>query len=840
MRRTSPAFVVVATLAIPAGGCLGRETGTRPASPPPAPAPARDAGRTEPPPSPDTRDARSPASPSGGAEGRGRDRERLIYELDSQDPNRVYFAAISLLSEWSAAPDDPTAIRAIAARLQGSRPEQQRTLVKAIGHFTTYPGPSEQAKLRAVKDLVPLLEPFLGHQDRDLRRDAIDALATLDALAADDPASDEVDALIRRTLGAGSKHTAPLEAQLDAVRLIGRKPPKKAVPRLIDVIERFPRSTEVQAVAYEELYGVTGIDFHRDLFAAKRWWEKNRERRPEDWYRERFKKFEEEIARKNRAYRDLWAERVRSLGNDPKVFSYLKDSLLGPVGAECPQVRAEAAEKLAAIGRPEAFDALVEALGNEKDPEATRSILAAIATMATTPPAEDPEALARALRAITPLLTGVERDVRLAAIEAIAALGLDDGVRSLVERLQGKDRDPETAAAVLKALARIGARSSPRVTAEINRFLRAELDREPLDPLREPRLFAECARALSALAERKEIPPASDEAIKALENLRDLLRYKYEDPTNPVSVNTRQLAALALGKLGLRAGLPYLYDRLSEKNEPDESVAQYAAAAIGEIASGPDCAGEERARALARLREAFDARRDPKTKDALFKALLAIVKADSGTALSTFEDLAEKLAQGGDPARVAKLLECLPERPAAGQEARYYALREKQARAYEAAKDYKSAIDVWNDLAARDPRHRLALANALGLAGKYDDADRIYQDQLLRSTAPAEVQQAWVGRQGLIRKLIDAQDPAQAIARAKLMLAGQGALAPPPETVAAIRVLMDEALRIVPVEKAPADGERRPGTPLPGSLPGGQAGSGEGARLGPGPEERRR
>ncbi len=809
---------------------------------PAAPAPDAPAGAPERRPAADPRtDAPGPREPTGarapagdtatnggGANPRERPREigRLISELDSQDQNRVYFAAVSLLVDWTQTPADPTGLRAIAARLQGSRPEQQQTLVKAIGHYTTFPGASDEAKVRALDELVPLLEPFLGHTDERLRREAIDALAVLDSLLPEDPPNDPVDQLVRDILSPKPQRSPAPSPDLRraAVRLVGRKPPKKAVPRLIEVIERFPRVPAVKAAAFEELYGVTGIDFRRDLAAAQSWWEKNRERRPEEWYRERFRKFEEEVARGRRAHRDTWALYVRSFSaDDPRLYPALRDSLVGALGAENPLIRAEAAAQLAALGRPEAFDTLVEAVATEKEPEVTRAILAAIATAASTPPEESADAKLRAVRAVAPLAASIDNAVRIAAADAAAALGLEEGARPLVERLHAKDRDPDVVVAILKALARIGAKSNLRVLVEINTFLRAELERPADDPARDVRLLAEGALALSALAERKEIPPATEEALKASANLRDILRYKYDEPLSPEAVRGRQFAALALGKLGLRAALPVLQERLDDRIEPDESVARYAATAIGEIASTPDVPADERLAALAKLRDAFDVRRAASTREALFKAILAIVKSDPNVPLATLDELADKLAQAGDPARVAKLLEALPERPPAGGEPRWFALREKQARALEAAKEFAAAAEIWASLAARDPRYRMPLAGALVLAGKYDDGDRIYVD-LLQKAPPAEVPAIWAGRQALLRRLLEANDAEQARARARAMLAGQGPLAPPPDAASAIQRVVEEAGGSGAGgagERRP-EAERRPGAPLPGSVPAGE------------------
>lgn len=822
-RRPATVFArAIAALLAPAlAGCLT----TAQAPPPPAPkAGARLEGPVAPP------AARDP-SPAEEAQ-RKRRAERiqgLIRELDHQDQNRVYYAAVELLRMWTddlaQQPAERTppleempGLRAIAKLLGDGRVEQQRTLVKAIGQYVTFPGGNQADHLRATRLLVPLLAPFLAHADKDLRKDAIDSLAALDAIGPEENAPDAVDVLIVTSLDT-SRTPPPSPAEIQsAIRIIGRKPPKAAVPQLIRALERFPKQLEVRAAAYEELHEVTGYDF-RELARVKQWWELNSARRPEDWYRERLRQKEEESARRARIARDWWERYAKAISSDPKTYALLlRDSLLDPI----PQIRSESARQLAELGRPECFDALVEAVGMEKETEVLRAIFAAIAQMAQTPPEEDREARVRAARALAKHLIAVERDVRMGAVETIAAVGVDERIPDLIARLRLADRDAEVAAAILKALARIGARTRPDIVDEIVSFLEREWKRDPKDPLRDPRLFRECAAALSVLAEKKDIAPGSPEARRAVAALAPLLAHV--DPTTPVAVNTRQFAAIALGKVGHVSGLAPLYQRLVPEKEPDESVAQYAATAVGEIACA-DVPAEARREALATLRAAFDARREPQLKEACFKAIRAILKQDPGD-LTQFEQIAEKLATLGDHGRIAKLLESLPEKPPATTDALYLSLRERQARAYELGKDYKAAVEVWAKLAEKEPRFKLDHANALGLAARYDDADRIYEELLRKALSPTDAARVWARRPDLVRWSLEASDRAQATRLAQRMLAGTGPLSPPADARDAINRLLEQAPGATPVDGPELDREKKSGGTVPGGFPLGNGGFG--------------
>jgi HEAT repeat protein len=761
-------------------GCAAtpRET-QRPAAPP-----LRSGNRPEPPPAPNPPPPQQSTEPPAQDASRDRARRtaRLIQDLDNADSNRAYFAVVALLTDWTHDSSDRAGLDAIATRLRGSRPEQQRTLVKAVSQFTTLPGPSDAERHRAAHELVPLLAPFLGNQDANLRKEAIDALASIDAQWMDEHGHDEIEPLIKRNLDlARIPPPTSLEMQ-SAIRLIGRKPAKVAVPRLIEAAERFPSPIDVRAAAFDELHAVTGQDFRRNVTAAKEWWDRNRDRRPDEWYRERIVKTEEETTRARKAARDYWALYAKSLANDPALVPMLRDSLSAEK-TEIPQVRADAARQLAEVGSLDAFNALVDALATERDLDVVRQILDQIAYMARTPPDEPPEARVRASRAILPRTAEIEKDVRVAAINALAYLACDESVPTLIERLQAKDRDAEVAIAALQGLSRIGARTQPRVVAEIDRFLQREWKRDARDPQRDPRLFKECANALGNLAERHEVPAASPDARVARELLAQLLEC---DPAGgAVAAGTRQFAAFALGKLGMRESLLPLYRRLDEKVEPDEGVTQYAAKAIGEIASG-DLPAADRDRATAALILALKTRPEPEVKEATFEAVRAILKAEP-LSLGAMSYLADQLAAANDHARLVRLLKsCLPEKAPPGGEEVFGVLREK-------------------------------LANALALTGKWEEADRTYAEILKGAPAPADPMRIWAGRLALVRRLVvDAKDPAQASVIANRMLQGTGPLAPPADYAAALKRLVADTPGQTPVNAPPEKHDARPSAALPG------------------------
>jgi hypothetical protein len=782
-RRPHPAAAAALAWALILGGCRNAEPAPAPAAPRAQPLERLDAPMPP---------ANRPAPhPEMGDPTDARRTARLVAELDNADSNRAYFAAVTLLSEWAHAPAGRAGFQAIVSRLQpqgAARLDQQRTIIKAIGQFAAVPGPSDAEKLEAARSLVPLLAPFLGNADKDLRAATVDALAALDALQGDEQGPDEVDALITATLDP-AKNPPPTVLDIQsALRLIGRKPAQYAIPRLIDAIDRFSKRLDVKAVAFEELHSVTGQDFRRNLEKAKEWWARNRDRRPDEWYRERIAKTEELARVRGAVARDCWLLWVNTLRNDQTAYFTALRDWLNPEKCVVPEIRADAARLLAETGTIDAFGTLVDALQNEKDLDVVRQIIEQIRAMAEAAPEEPLEARVRAARAIIPRTSEIEKDVRTAAVSALAFLGVPEGIPPLVERLQSKDRDPDVAIAVLQALSRLGAKMQPRVVAEIDAFLKRELTRDAKDPLRDTRLLKESANALANMAGRKEIAPGSPEAKATQELLVQLL--EFDDGSGAAAASTRQVAALALGKLGARESLEKLYRRLDDKVEADDSVATYAARAIGDIASN-EVPPADRERAIAALRVAFDGRRESEARDAIFEALRTLLRTEPVN-LALVNDVADKLALSNDAARVARLLKAvLPEKAPAGAETLYATLREKYA-------------------------------NALGQTGKFDEADRIYAELLKGTPPPSAADQArlWEGRKTLIRRLIvDAKDAAQAASLAQRMLSGAGPLAPPPEYAAAIRRLLEQIPGTAPVN-APG-GADKAGSGGPVVVPGG-------------------
>jgi len=483
------------------------------------------------------------------------------------------------------------------------------------------------------------------------------------------------------------------------------------------------------------------------------------------------------------------------------LLAVLRESLLA---SETPQIRSEAARRLVDLAGPEAMEAVIQAVQQEKDIEVLRAVLEAIASR----PPEDRELRVRVARAVLPKVGDLERDVRLGAVNALGALKFEEAVPALLERLRVKDGDPDVVVAALEALPRIQAKNDPTVLAEINALLARELGRDPKDPLRDARILQGSANAIGLLARRgAQADPSLTE--KSIELLKPLLAY--DDPANAqAAAKTRQLAAIALGGLGLPVALRPLLQALEDK---DEGVASYAAAAAGDVASAPEATASDRELALKALVRAFDGGRSA-VKEAATDAIGDILKADVGN-LTMLADFAQKLHQSGDFARLARLLaKVLPEKPPERppQEAIYVTLRRYFAEALEGSKppDLRAANEHWAWLAGRDPQWLEPYARSLASLGKYEEADKALADALAKTPPPADPSALWHSRLALVGKLVEAKAPDRALALAQKMLepGSNPALEPPP----AVR---QELLRLraeLGAGPAPAAGGASPGS----------------------------
>jgi HEAT repeat protein len=719
--------------ALALGPALALVAGCTQPRPAPKPPPPLGTGR------PTTTMARTPAPD----EEQNRRRLRLASELDDPDGRVIYHAALELL-----AMRDRRAFQAVAERLRGTRLEQQRNIIDAIGRYpATVGAPNVPQSL--VKDLIPVLAPFLGHPEPELRKAAVDAFAALDALEPNDTADDPVAQFIARILDAPRDKGPSVAERVSAVRVIARKPPTIAVPALITALDRITLA-DVRDAIRKELYRVTGRSF-RSGADVRAWWEKNQDKTQDQWYQDRIERIEADATAAREAARREWKEKMAAIAGDPdRSYAALKDALLAN---EVPQIRTEAAKEILKTPRPEAYDVLVQALLAEQDVEVKRAIL--IDAVARQPPASA-ELRHRVAQKIVPLTNASEKDVRLAAVTALGELRSEVAVPALLERLVSKTPgDGEVQIAVLTALSRIGARAETpldgdrTVGGELNRFLAQELARPPNDPLRDLRMTEQVAGTIGGI-KYSDSSPEADRAVKLLVQI--VQSTDTQDPRG--SARARQVAVISLAALRRPAALRALTTALDDK---DEQVAAEAARAIGAIAGGRLASDRDRAATLTALAAVLDSPR-PTLKDAALDAIGEVLRA-TPQSLPLYRSVAEKLLQSKDYGRVVKLLKDLPARapaeapPAARQT--LATLRAWLAEAYENAQppDPKAALEIWRDLAQEDPeRYSERYADELG-ALPSEKADEVYADLIRRR--PADALHFWQARVALAKRFVD-------------------------------------------------------------------------------------
>jgi HEAT repeat protein len=181
--------------------------------------------------------------------------------------------------------------------------------------------------------------------------------------------------------------------------------------------------------------------------------------------------------------------------------------------------------------------------------------------------------------AVGPLKTvmGDEDDpgAKMAMVEALAQLGDQRSIRSLEAYAKGYLLDLRLAA--IRALGEI---KPPRAKIVLNHILQSD------NP---PRVRVAAAGALAGMG---TVDPAGYElALQALRRPRKTIRGAYgeEYPIKNVEVSSlRQLAAMALGRMGKKQAVPYLRRYLDSQ---DGAVRVAAAMAILEILPGPQARG---------------------------------------------------------------------------------------------------------------------------------------------------------------------------------------------------------------------------------------------------------
>jgi HEAT repeat protein len=773
-RRAAARAAAAVLVALACAGCPGGAEPAGGAKPPqqkPAQRPVGAGGAARPsdspPPAPANGGGASPAGAPAETDS-GRNIPQLAADLDHRDQRIAFHAAIELLD----ARDDSRAIEAIRARLtlgrgpsgNGETPkdpqrtiEQQRTIVDAIGRYPLSGSRRAAAGPALVKALIPLVAPFLGHPDQDLRKAAVEAFAALDALDAADE-DDEVARYIASRLDAPKDLGPSVIERISAVRVTGRKPPKTSVRLLIAAYERSPIA-DVREAARGELYRITGQSF-RAADEAKNWFEKNQEKSQDQWYQERIDRIVADLNSARENDRANWELYRKTLADDvARHMPFLENSVKASPN---PLIRIEAAKRLVETGRAEAFDLVVQAAREDKDAEVRRAAL--VDSISKAPPT-DPAVRAKIIDGILPLTDAAEKEVRFGAVSALGKLKAERAVDPLLKRLANPQRDADVATAVLQALTEIAPRADGLVGKSLDDFLEREVARPTADPLRDIRLIEQAAQTLGVL----QWPETSTEVRRASELLVRILEAKLP-PADPKTADpkaapeprfearTRLVAVISIAALKHPSATDALARALADR---DDLVASEAARALGAIALRRGIAAADRATAQAALVGVFDGTR-PAQKDAALDAVREATKADPTAELPLFRDIKDKLLPAKDFGRVVKLLKELPPRlPAeapASARAVHVELRKALAESYDSLQptpDPKAALEIWEQLAKDDP-DAFAESFADQLAKLPSErADDLYADLLRRpGVDEAKRKLLWGKRVELARKFV--------------------------------------------------------------------------------------
>lgn len=212
-------------------------------------------------------------------------------------------------------------------------------------------------------------------------------------------------------------------------------------------------------------------------------------------------------------------------------------------------------QRLGSAGEPFRVQA-VAFLGRVPTPEAEAAILAATEDLSSAVRRAAAAALKsgagpRTLKALLRLLEDPDRDVRIAAIDALGATKQTAAVTPLAARVE-RESDEQVLEKIVDALGVIGA-------PEAVEALLGLLDHTPRDSIR-----WSCINSLGKIGD-----------ARAAERLRP-----YLNPSYPADV--RQVTMEALGKLKDPAALPRLAEIL--RSDPNEKLRQTAAAALGFMA----------------------------------------------------------------------------------------------------------------------------------------------------------------------------------------------------------------------------------------------------------------
>ncbi len=296
----------------------------------------------------------------------------------------------------------------------------------------------------------------------------------------------------------------PRTQRLAAVAVLSWLADRNAIETLIELLD--VQDEAVRVAALGALRQLTGVDFGADLQRWRRWWQSNRNRKPQEWMAELNASLVKENREKDeqikhlrsllgRAYRDLYyktpeAEQpgllvaclehqvpdVRSVGIDlvnmlitdgkqvPENVADRLRRIIGPLPGDEPlrdpdpvaSIRLQAVRVLADLRHRDDADRLLAALQNESEPTVEQAIVRALGRLG-------------APQAVEPLLARLDSGEPGMAASAAAGLGLlcqhgnpsivpqdlkDKVVAGLAERLESAG-DPRLRQETLEAMAKM-------------------------------------------------------------------------------------------------------------------------------------------------------------------------------------------------------------------------------------------------------------------------------------------------------------------------------------------------------------------------------------------------
>lgn len=637
--------------------------------------------------------------------------EQLTAQLQHTDDRNVWRAAVTLLQMRASGKVAKDAIDAIGERLRQGSPTTIRNLLNAVAAFPTLPD-THFAHHGLVGELMPVLRPSLSSKDVAIRQEAQRAVIALDEVVPDERGIDAVDALIEVII-AGPK--APALELVSAVAILGRKPPKKAVPVLIRILSTNDTDM-VQAACYEQLYAATGHHFNTREQAVS-WWNANRNRRPEEWYIDRLRKTEAALKVAQQSAYAWWQVLLQgAAGDQQKLDPLLERSLADPVA----RIRMEAARELGRLGKKTGAQAVVDQLLREDEPGVMPVLLDTVASLASTDQASRDKAT---LAVVSVLERHVDRDVRLRAVRCLGALRSPLAGASLQKLLGSSQGDSLMHEAVLEAIAVIADSSNPQLVQAVLEQLDLQMKQSSDSG---QAVVSGCLKALKAMARSGAVTATSPYATRVVTTVEAILVAPGQEPRAPSSDKVRQLAAAVFRELKFSGALPILYRALGDKSD---DVARFVVDAIGETAAATGTEKGSRLAALQELSLAFQterlALRQPIVDN--FRKITATQPQALELLTSFSVHLREKATDAGGFSLILRLLADLPTVPPAGPErARWIVLRgllaEAMLRGQE--QDTTAAIAVYEELVTLDKTFTEPLADALVAQGLADGLER--------------------------------------------------------------------------------------------------------------------